>query len=179
MKIIKLEENEEIIKVIRKHWLPMVFSIIISFFVAIIPVFIFALLKNALFSDLTLHNLYIIIFFYIIYLIFVWISIFVSWINYYLDIWVLTNKKLIDIEQIGLFSRKVSSIRLDRIQDVEIEVLGIVDTFLKKGNIRVQTAANNEDFIIRSASNPEQIKQLIMKTYTEETEKAKFVKIEK
>lgn len=179
MKIINLEENEEIIKVIRKHWLPMALSLVVGFLVAIAPIVFFIILKNILFSDLTLQNLYVLIFIYFIFLIFVWISIFVAWINYYLDIWVLTNKKIVDIEQIGLFSRKISSIRLDKIQDVQIEVLGIVDTFFKIGNIKVQTAANNENFIIKTASNPEQIKQLIMRTYTEETEKTKFVKIEK
>jgi len=179
MKIIKLEENEEVIKIVRKHWLPMVFSLVVSIFVAIAPIVFFVLLKKIIFSNITLQNLYVLVFFYLIYLIFVWISIFISWINYYLDIWVLTNKKIVDIEQIGLFSRKVSSIRLDRIQDVKIEVLGLINTFLKIGNIRVQTAAQGEDFIIKTASNPEQIKQSIMKAYTEEEEKTKTVKIEK
>lgn len=178
MKIIELEENEQIIRIIRKHWLPMFFSLFITFVIAIAPIIFFVILKKIIFADLTAHNLFILIFLYFVYLIFVWISIFISWINYYLDIWILTNKRIIDIEQISLFSRKTSSIRLDRIQNVQIEVLGIIDTFFKIGNIKVQTAADNKDFVIRTASNPERIKELIMKTYTSEAEKTQFVKIE-
>jgi len=177
--IIKLEVNEVVLKVIRKHWLPMLFEVIITLVVAMIPIIFYALLKNTFFSDLTLQNLYICLFLYFTFLIFIWVSLFISWIDYYLDIWILTNKRIVDVEQLSLFSRKVSSIRLDRIQDVQVEVIGIVNTFLKIGNIRVMTAAESNDLVIRTAGNPELVKEEIMRAYHKEEEEIQVVKIEK
>lgn len=176
--MIKLEENENIIKVFRKHW----FSIVTEFFIVIlmvsVPLMLFFLLDNLLIFDLTSRNLYVLIFLYILYIIFVWIITAIMWINYYLDIWILTDKRLVNVEQKNLFSREVSSLRLDRIQDVTVEVSGLINTILKIGNIHVQTASAEQEFYIDSAGNPEEVKHLVMQAHNQEVEKAKKVIIE-
>ena len=41
-----------------------------------------------------------------------------AWLDYYLDIWVITDERIVNIEQKGLFSREISTQQLYRIQDV-------------------------------------------------------------
>ena len=47
---------------------------------------------------------------------------FARFIDFYLDLWVITNDRIVDVEQFGLFSRTVSELDLFRIQDVTTDV---------------------------------------------------------
>jgi uncharacterized membrane protein YdbT with pleckstrin-like domain len=86
-----------------------------------------------------------------------------EWTNHYLDIWVVTNKRVIDIEQRSFFSRQVSNFRVERVQDITTDVHGFFHTMLNFGDVHVQTASENLEFIIRDAPNPSAIKQLLLR----------------
>lgn len=160
--MIKLEENEKVVKVFRKHWLILFIELFLLILAGIAPLFLFSLLRNNILFDLTVKNIYFLNFLYIIFLIILWILGNILWLNYYLDMWLLTNKRLINIEQKSLFAREISSLNLDRIQDITIEILGLINTLLKIGNVHVQTASAQKEFTIDHASNPHQVKQEII-----------------
>jgi hypothetical protein len=103
---------------------------------------------------------------------------FINWLNYYLDIWIITDKRIVNIEQKRLFSREISSLRLDNIQDVKIEMHGIINTLFKIGNMQVQTSSPEIEFILPQAINPENVKHIIMEAHNREIEKVKTVKIQ-
>lgn len=178
MKIIQLEHGEHIIAIIRKHWFSIVIELSVMGFVALIPLFAYPFLKPFLFADITTQAFYVLLYFYFVYLLAVWIIAFISWTDYYLDMWIVTNKRIVDIEQKSLFNREISSLRLERIQDVKVQVHGFIDTFLKMGTIYVQTAGAEQEFKIPLADNPLQVKEVIMKAYTEASERVKTVRIE-
>jgi len=73
----------------------------------------------------------------------------------------LTNKRVVDIEQKGMFSREVSTLRLDRIQDITVGVHGLIQTFLNFGEIHVQTAGQEREFVVRGLKNPHKLKNAI------------------
>ena len=62
--------------------------------------------------------------YWIIFLMFV----FLSWVNDELDLFVITNKRVIGIEQMGALTRKVSECSLDKVQEVNSSVSGILPT---------------------------------------------------
>jgi hypothetical protein len=100
--------------------------------------------------------------FYVIWLLAIWLRFFIVWTNYYLDVWYVTEKRIIDVDQKALFNREVSNLRFDRIQDVTLQVRGVVATFLDYGDIRVQTAAEDStDFYMEQVAHPERVKQVI------------------
>ena len=86
---------------------------------------------------------------------------FEMWLEYWLDAWIVTNFRLIDINQIGLFRREHSEIPLSRIQDISIETNGVLATFLGYGNIRIQTAGE-DDFHGRTMPNLDEVKNCLM-----------------
>lgn len=92
----------------------------------------------------------------------VWILFFLVWIDYYFDVWIVTNKRVVNVEQKGLFSREVSELEFEKIQDVTTEVLGIIPTFLNYGNVCIQTAGEKEHFTFADVADPYRIKDLIM-----------------
>lgn len=93
----------------------------------------------------------------------VWWSVaFAVWTDYYLDTWQVTQRRIIDTEQRGFFSREVSSFRLDRIQDVTTEVSGIIPTLLDYGVVHVQTAGENRRFTLPDAPHPAELKEYVL-----------------
>jgi len=87
---------------------------------------------------------------------------FIAFMNYYLDVWVVTTKRVLEIEQHGLFNREYSEFTLDRVQDVSIETKGMLSTFLKFADIHIQTAGTNRDFYFRQVPHADQAKDAIL-----------------
>lgn len=87
--------------------------------------------------------------------------------NYYLDSWIVTNKRTIHIELRGLFSRIVSSVPHDRIQDITVDVHGILPTVLHFGDLHIQTAGEFREFIFRQIPDPNKTKEVIFEARRE------------
>ena len=102
----------------------------------------------------------------------IWMRVVGAWTDYYLDVWTITNKRVLDIEQKGMFHRKTSIFRIERIQDVTIEVKGIIATLLNYGDIHVQTAGEGQEFIMRDIARPKHVRQVILKQHDRVTELA-------
>jgi len=171
--MIKLEPNEKIIAFVRKHWFVMFSEGIILFFMAILPP-IMTLIGNSYFNlGMTTEAFFLGLSLYGMWLLFIWILFFLSWTDHYLDAWVITNKKIINIDQRGIFNRKMTTMQLNRIQDVSIKVEGILATFLDIGDLVVQTAGQNVKIVFKSAAKPYQKKEIISTTKINNSEQGK------
>lgn len=166
--------KEKIIRVVHRHW----FNILQQFFVAIVMfLLIFGGFSSLplLFPELSQNKDIQRVFLLIQNTagIFLWIFAFFIWIDFYLDIWIITEKKIINVEQKGIFLRRISELKFDRIQDVTVEVKGILPTLLNYGNIHIQTAGEVERFVFLCIPDPYALKNLIMnlqkETIAEET----------
>jgi hypothetical protein len=73
-----------------------------------------------------------------------------------------TDRRIVIIKQKCLFSRVISELELENIQDITTDIKGIIPTFLNYGNLFVQTAAEMERFVFRNIPNPTEVKDLIM-----------------
>jgi uncharacterized membrane protein YdbT with pleckstrin-like domain len=92
----------------------------------------------------------------------IWVFFLSQFTDYYLDINIVTNDRIIDINQKGLFGRSVAELDLTRVQDVHSEIKGIIPTLLGYGTVIVQTAANEENFHFEQVPNPNYIRQRIL-----------------
>ncbi len=106
-----------------------------------------------------------------------WMIFFIIWTDYYLDVLIVTDKRIIDIEQRGFFKREVSTVRLESIEDITINVSGVVATFLDYGTLKLQTAAENREFIIYDVPHPNQIKSTIYELQNKQIQAPKSVKL--
>jgi len=97
------------------------------------------------------------------YYLFIWLFFFFSFIDYYLDVWFITNERIIDIQQKGFFSRTISEQRLYRVQDVTSEVHGAVATIFKYGDVYAQTAGSKQRFFFHEIPHPEEVRNIIIK----------------
>lgn len=97
----------------------------------------------------------------------VWVFFFHTWLDYYLDIWLITNERLLTLEQRGIFNRRVAELRLSRIQDVSSHVKGVWQTLLHFGDIKVQTAGEEPNFLLYEVPNPYEVSERLMRLVDE------------
>lgn len=166
--MIQLEPGEHLITKARKHWFILFTETVAVILLAIAPLILFEVLSQTSLAEkinLPENNL-LELFAYLIWLLASVIIFFVFWTDYYLDIWLVTNQRVIAIEQKGIFSRATVSFRFDKIQDLTVEINGIIPTLLNFGTIHVHTAGQNPDLSLKGAGQPEQVKQAIYQAQT-------------
>lgn len=161
--MIAFDKDEQIVLEIHRHWYKMIIESVFFGIVAVLPPALFFVILKA--SEIVINsNFYLaFIFLFLIWLIIVWTAFFVAWTDYFLDLWIITNKRIIDIEQKGLFKRDIAVLPINQIQDIKIEIFGIINTLLKVGNIYIQSAAAQKEFSLEDARNPEKAKLVLMK----------------
>ncbi|PIS42146.1 MAG: hypothetical protein COT24_05000 [Candidatus Kerfeldbacteria bacterium CG08_land_8_20_14_0_20_40_16] len=106
------------------------------------------------------------------YFLFIWLFFFNHWIDYYLDVWIVTNQRILNIEQEGLFSRTISELNLEMVQDATSEVKGKVATVLNFGNVYVQTAGEEKRFVFEEIPAPRQVASKIIELHQSAVKRA-------
>jgi hypothetical protein len=153
--------NEKIILLIRPHKFIICIKLLFWALLALLPPIPYLLFKD---FDTAINNPFFSTFIMVflgIYYLFIWLFILSNFVDYFLDIWIVTSERIINIEQKQLFSRTTSEQELSKIQDITAEVIGMIPTFLNYGNVYVQTAAEKERFIFRQVPTPLEIKRKI------------------
>lgn len=84
-------------------------------------------------------------------------------VDYYLDLWVVTNDRILDIHQSGLFKRTVAELDLKQVQDVTSKTIGVFGTFFNYGDVSIQTAGAKEKFSFQNIPQPHRIRGEILK----------------
>jgi uncharacterized membrane protein YdbT with pleckstrin-like domain len=165
-----LETSEQTILVVRKHWFVLFRDILLLLITYLLPIALYAVFVNApqLSPSYTLPTFSLptdlLFFLFTAWTFLAWIRLFSIWTDYYLDSWTLTNKRIIDVEQQGYFSRTVGSFRIEKIQDVTIAMQGILQSLLNFGDIRVETAGGDIlTFTMKEIADPKRVKDLINK----------------
>jgi len=160
MKTFELGQDEYIVSIFRKHPFYIWISIAKYILIAVLPALASAFIGDMLgsYSDYALV-------FYLIFLIVIWIGFFIEYTDFMLDTWVLTNERLVDVEQLALFSRRISTLSLDRIQDITVQQIGFIDSMIGIGTVFIQTAGTEDEFQIRGMRDPSHVKDIIMQTY--------------
>jgi uncharacterized membrane protein YdbT with pleckstrin-like domain len=173
----QLNPGENLIKVFRKHWFVIFAESLLFLIIFILPIILVAV--GMITAGLTISPIIQAILWVLglAWLITMWVGFFMVYTDYYLDVWVLTDQRLIDIDQKGLFAREVAVLRLDKIQDVTTKQSGIFPTIFGYGNVHLQSAGTEREFIIYYVRNPKKIRDLLMEQQEEKSQEAKSVKI--
>ena len=170
--------NEKIVLLLRRHWHAIVRYFLVFILEAVLPIIVFIVFLN--FTEYVWEKdspIVVMIFLGAsVYYLFIWLFFFHNWIDYYLDVWVVTDQRIINIEQKGLFSRTISELNIERIQDVTSEVEGKLATLLKFGDVHIQTAAEEKRFIFSEIPEPRDVARKITELHREAERKGKMHK---
>ncbi len=158
------QKEEKVILVIRKHW----FNYLIFFFLAffmLAPVVLLLIYwghNPGLFSKEVASYIVVGLSIYTLFLIGVELY---GFVNYYLDVYIVTDQRIVDISQDGFFKRKISELHLRQIQDVSAKVSGFFQTVLHFGDVYIQTAGERENFVFISVPHPYSVSKRIIELH--------------
>jgi len=110
---------------------------------------------------------YFIITFLSAYYLFTIAFFFTTWIEWYLDVTIVTKGHLINIRQDELFSRKVAEQSLLRVQDVSSKINGFFESIFHFGTVFVETAGEQPNFKMINIPNPTVVASTILKLHEE------------
>ncbi len=153
------EADEKVVMLLRKHIFVVLIALVgfaLASFVPLIVLIIFAtfIIKLGLLS--------LVIFISSLWYLAIWLAVFRYLTMYTLNTFIITDRRIIDRDQYGFFNQKVSELHTDRIQDVTVHTNGVIETILHFGNIVVQTAASEREFVFHQIPEPEKVKDAIM-----------------
>ncbi len=145
--------DEKIIFFIHRHWFIFLKLGLFLIFMILLPIFLYVIIKFQVpMAWQYFSGPLILIFGSYILLVITFGLIF--WMNYYFDILIITNKRIIEIEQRDLFNRAIFSVEIIHVEDVSVEVKGVFPTVFGYGTLEVQTAGAVRNFIFHDISNP-------------------------
>lgn len=157
-----LKEGEEITKITREYVLSRFFGVITSLFFIILAFFLlFPLFQKGFWG---------VIIFFLILSLGLWIGARLLIIWYY-NAFVITNQRIIDFDQKGLFDKIVSESTYDKIQDISFKKKGLIATLFNYGTIIIQTAGQNGNLEIQNVYKPEKVQAMIAEIQKEAGQK--------
>jgi membrane protein YdbS with pleckstrin-like domain len=158
------QPDEKVLMTIRKHPIVYIRISVVFFLTAIVPSIIFIIVWANNFPVRTAGNTGVIgLLAALIFILYALAIFLIAWLDEEFDLFVLTNKRLIDITQVGFLKRKVATTPLNQIQDTTSDISGILGTVLNYGQVDVQTAAGNaSDFTIDHIPDPALVARSIL-----------------
>ena len=156
--MLTLYEGERVITAVHRHWIVVAQKMTLVVFLLSGALVFLAFIPSLGINPALLP---LIFYLFLLYMLVVLLVAFVLWVDYYLDVLIITTERVIDVEQKGMFRREASEFSIASIQDVTVEIPGFVATLLRYGTIRIQTAGN-QSFTAYDIPNIDTVKNIIL-----------------
>jgi len=84
-----------------------------------------------------------------------------KFMGWFFNIYILTDERVVDVDFQNIFFRKISTAKIEEIQDVNIQSSGAFETFFGYGSVFIQTAAEVSQFEFMYVPNPDRVGKII------------------
>ena len=159
--------GEQVLLLLRRHWI-IFFRYIIQFIALLLfPAAVIAILFFVGDYEVDTESIFyaVAVLVLSLYYLFILLIFFHNFVDYHLDIWVVTDQRILSIEQRALFDRMVAELNILKVQDVTSEVKGKFQTLFDYGNVFVQTGGSTERFIFEQVPRPEEVVKVILQVH--------------
>ena len=149
------DENEQVILFLRQHPIVNVPWVLLTIVLLVLPsLFVFfppyASLPGT-YQFIVSLGWYLFVFGYVL-------AKFMSW---FFNIYIVTSERVVDVDFSNIFYRRISTARLEEIQDVNVTSAGAFETFFGYGQITIQTAAEVPEFEFESVPHPDVVGKVL------------------
>ncbi len=151
------ESNERIFVYLRRYPLAFVPALLTIFLMVILGVAIIFILGTFSFLNRSEQILLGSAF-----LMFTLLFAMVEFIDFYFDLDIVTDRRIVDIDQNLLFNRTTAQLLFDDIEDVKAKPSGFWQTIFNYGDVEIQTAGSVPNFVFNDVKNPNEIASIIL-----------------
>ncbi|MEK7105556.1 MAG: PH domain-containing protein [Patescibacteria group bacterium] len=166
--------GEKVELFLRRHWLVPTRVVLALIAGAVLPFIVFFILQET--APTLLHHPVLtplLALFASFYFLAIWMLVIQEIVDFYLDTWIVTNERVIDVEQFGLFRREAKECHLENVVDVTSEIHGMLQMIFKYGNVIAQTAGTTGQLNFKEVPQPDEVRQTILKLVDEDRERHK------
>ncbi len=154
------KDDENLLVFVRQHWFLLIAPTIYAIITSILPLILIVAFASFIVTYPGASVIFMLV--WTLYLMCIFYALAYKVVFYILNVWIVTNSRILDIWQKGFFHREVAELHLESIQDISVNTKGIVQSYLNFGNIDIQTAATENHFTFEEVPNPITIKDAIM-----------------
>ena len=163
------DDSEEIILLLRRHWVTNSWWVFLTGVVLLIPPFLPTLLSLSGFDFWAqLNGEWRRIVWSIWYLLASGFA-FSKFLNWYFNVYIVTNERIIDVDFHGILFKKISESHLSRVQDITHRVGGLFPILFDYGELMIKTAAEESDLEFERVPHPSQVHRIIGDLIQEES----------
>ncbi|MBU1180087.1 hypothetical protein KJ885_04030 [Patescibacteria group bacterium] len=152
-KAVKLKDGEDILLIVRQTPIAFSGSILLSLLLFLLPFFL-------LFPLFSWGKWGVVIF--CILLGFAILFSLYRFIDWYFNCGIITNMRVIDIDQTGLFDRIISEVPYYKIDDVSYHMKGLRQTMFRYGNVVVAIRGYRSSVTLQNITRPWLVQELIL-----------------
>ncbi len=95
-----------------------------------------------------------------------------KFLNWYFNVYIVTDERIVDIDFEGLIYRNLSVTQLNNIQDVTFRQAGVGAAMFNYGDVFIQTAAEQREFDFARVPQPARVVEILYMLQQEEEQEA-------
>ncbi len=165
------QPDEKIILIVREHWFRLFSKVFVVAILSLLPWVFKLLLVDTDVLDRSITAGAIATTVINVYFLGLMVALFVIFVLYYLNIHIVSEERIVDIDQSGLLFHEVSELNIETIEDVTSQTKGVIGNILNYGTVFIQTAGATERFEFDNVPNPERITKVILELYEQHGKK--------
>jgi hypothetical protein len=139
-----LRQWEVVKKVLKRHWMAFLGLYFYTFILIVVIISIYLTMWFTAWAN----------FIVVILLMIALMLLYIEWLNNELDMYVITNKRIIWIDQISFLNRTVSECSLADVQEVNSRTKWVLANLFDYGSVVIQTAWNASNFHMSIVPEP-------------------------
>lgn len=86
---------------------------------------------------------------------------FQGFLTWYFNIYIVTDRRIVDMDFFQILYKRVSSAHLENIEDITFTIGGVSQVLFHYGDVHIQTAGEQNNFEFLRVPNPNNVKQII------------------
>ena len=153
--------GEQILLILRAHQITNLPWILLAAIIALLPLIFTALGIITQIDKLFQISGNLVFGFLVIYYLFIFAFVFQSFLTWYFNVYLVTNKRIVDTDFVPLFYQKISSCELGKIEDITASINGLLQSTFNFGDLELQTAGEKNEFKFVNIYNPENVQKVI------------------
>lgn len=91
-----------------------------------------------------------------------------TFLVWFFNVYIITDERIIDVDFSSVIHKNVSSAKLDNIEDITTTTRGLLASIINYGNIKIQTAAEKQEFEFSAVPQPSKVTALLNELLIEE-----------
>lgn len=154
------ERDEEVVLFMRQHIIVLIPQLVLGFIMFFVPLILFPFIIRFLESPIEIPAGYMIVgtVFWYVALFGYTLTVFIHW---FFNIFIVTNRRIIDIDFLYLLYKKFAETRIEKVQDISSRTGGIMATMFNFGDVLIQTASELPNFVFEKIPKPSEVVHII------------------